>query len=109
METEGHYIQSTAKALILERMTPNKVDPIGITHPLRGFRSACSISISQTGRSRLARTCPRINGDTLRYSVVAKPEEFDFLGFTLFGGKTRSGYFTVKRKTSRTKLRQSLS
>lgn len=37
-----------------------------------------------------------------------KPKEFTFLGFTHYCGKTRNGYFKVKRKTSRKKLGQSL-
>ena len=37
-----------------------------------------------------------------------KPEEFTFLGFTHYCGKTRAGYFKVKRRTSRKKLGQSL-
>jgi group II intron reverse transcriptase/maturase len=42
------------------------------------------------------------------YRNGKKPQEFDFLGFTFYCGKTRNGYFKVKRKTSRKKLRQSL-
>jgi group II intron reverse transcriptase/maturase len=42
------------------------------------------------------------------YRNGAKPQEFDFLGFTFYCGKTRYGHFKVKRKTSRKKLRQSL-
>jgi group II intron reverse transcriptase/maturase len=38
----------------------------------------------------------------------AKSETFDFLGFTHFVGKSRSGAFLVKRKTSRSRLRRSL-
>ena len=38
-----------------------------------------------------------------------KPKEFTFLGFTHYCGKTRGGYFKVKRRTSRKKLGQSLS
>jgi group II intron reverse transcriptase/maturase len=38
-----------------------------------------------------------------------KPKEFTFLGFTHYSGKTREGYFKVKRRTSRKKLGQSLS
>ena len=34
----------------------------------------------------------------------AKPEEFTFLGFTHYCGKTRRGYFKLKRRTSRKKL-----
>jgi RNA-directed DNA polymerase len=34
----------------------------------------------------------------------AKPEEFTFLGFTHYCGKTRHGYFKLKRRTSRKKL-----
>ena len=37
-----------------------------------------------------------------------KPKEFTFLGFTHYCGKTRAGYFKVKRRTSRKKLGQSL-
>jgi len=38
-----------------------------------------------------------------------KPEEFDFLGFTHYCGKTRKGFFKVKRRTSRKKFGLSLS
>ena len=38
----------------------------------------------------------------------AKPEEFTFLGFTHYCGKTRRGYFKLKRRTSRKKLKISL-
>jgi RNA-directed DNA polymerase len=37
-----------------------------------------------------------------------KPEEFTFLGFTHYCGKTKEGYFKVKRRTSRKKLGYSL-
>ncbi len=37
-----------------------------------------------------------------------KPAEFTFLGFTHYCGKTRQGYFKLKRRTSRKKLAQSL-
>lgn len=37
-----------------------------------------------------------------------KPKEFTFLGFTHYCGKTKKGYFMVKRRTSRKKLGQSL-
>jgi RNA-directed DNA polymerase len=37
-----------------------------------------------------------------------KPETFDFLGFTHYCGKSRRGYFRVKRKTSRKKYKASL-
>jgi group II intron reverse transcriptase/maturase len=37
-----------------------------------------------------------------------KPEEFTFLGFTHYSGKTKHGYFKVKRRTSRAKMGQSL-
>jgi group II intron reverse transcriptase/maturase len=38
----------------------------------------------------------------------AKPEEFTFLGFTHYCGKTRRGYFKLKRRTSRKKLGKAL-
>lgn len=37
-----------------------------------------------------------------------KPEQFDFLGFTHYCGKTRYGAFKVKRKTSKKKFRTKL-
>ncbi len=37
-----------------------------------------------------------------------KPEQFDFLGFTHYCGKTRYGSFKVKRKTSKKKYRTKL-
>jgi group II intron reverse transcriptase/maturase len=37
-----------------------------------------------------------------------KPSEFTFLGFTHYCGKTKKGYFKVKRRTSRKKFGQSL-
>ncbi len=42
------------------------------------------------------------------YKRGEKPKEFTFLGFTHYGGKTKEGYFKVKRRTSRKKLGQSL-
>ncbi len=38
-----------------------------------------------------------------------KPKEFTFLGFTHYSGKTKNGYFKVKRRTSRKKLNQSIT
>jgi RNA-directed DNA polymerase len=43
------------------------------------------------------------------YKRGDKPKEFTFLGFTHYCGKTREGYFKVKRRTSRKKLGQSLA
>lgn len=37
------------------------------------------------------------------------PETFDFLGFTHICGKTRKGYFTILRKTSRKKFKATLA
>jgi group II intron reverse transcriptase/maturase len=42
------------------------------------------------------------------YKRGEKPKEFTFLGFAHYCGKTREGYFKVKRRTSRKKLGQSL-
>ena len=42
------------------------------------------------------------------YKRGGKPKEFTFLGFTHYCGKTRNGYFKVKRRTSRKKLGLSL-
>jgi group II intron reverse transcriptase/maturase len=42
------------------------------------------------------------------YKRKEKPKEFSFLGFTHYCGKTKNGYFKVKRRTSRKKLGRSL-
>jgi group II intron reverse transcriptase/maturase len=42
------------------------------------------------------------------YQRGEKPKEFTFLGFRHYCGKTREGYFKVKRRSSRKKLGQSL-
>jgi RNA-directed DNA polymerase len=42
------------------------------------------------------------------YKQGKKPDEFTFLGFTHYGGKTKEGYFKVKRRTSRKKFGKSL-
>jgi RNA-directed DNA polymerase len=42
------------------------------------------------------------------YQRGEKPKEFTFLGFTHYCGKTKEGYFKVKRRTSRKKLGHSL-
>ncbi len=42
------------------------------------------------------------------YKRGEKPKEFTFLGFTHYCGRTKNGYFKVKRRTSRKKLGQSL-
>lgn len=38
----------------------------------------------------------------------AKPDTFDFLGFTHYWGKSRRGYWIIKRKTARTRLRRTM-
>lgn len=50
---------------------------------------------------RFAETNARENGKT--------PDTFDFLGFTHFCGKSRTGMFRVKRKTSKKKQRKNIS
>jgi RNA-directed DNA polymerase len=42
------------------------------------------------------------------YKRGGKPKDFTFLGFTHYCGKTKEGYFKVKRRTSSKKLGQSL-
>ena len=42
------------------------------------------------------------------YKRGGKPKEFNFLGFTHYCGKTEKGYFKVKRRTSRKKMKQGL-
>jgi group II intron reverse transcriptase/maturase len=50
---------------------------------------------------RFAREMARKRGE--------KPQEFTFLGFTHYCGKTRKGYFKLKRRTSRKKFGLSLN
>jgi group II intron reverse transcriptase/maturase len=40
---------------------------------------------------------------------LSKPESFDFLGFTHYCSKSQKGYFRVKRKTSKKKMRMRLA
>jgi group II intron reverse transcriptase/maturase len=42
------------------------------------------------------------------YKQGGKPKEFTFLGFTHYCGRTKEGFFKLKRRTSRKKLGQSL-
>jgi RNA-directed DNA polymerase len=42
------------------------------------------------------------------YRSGEKPQEFTFLGFTHYCGKTKNGHFKIKRRTSRKKLGRSL-
>jgi group II intron reverse transcriptase/maturase len=41
-----------------------------------------------------------------RKEGLGKPETFDFLGFTHYCGRSRTGHFRVKRQTSRKKFKQ---
>ncbi|WCF08372.1 group II intron reverse transcriptase/maturase [Paenibacillus thiaminolyticus] len=43
-----------------------------------------------------------------RKAGLGKPDTFDFLGFTHYCGKSRTGGFRVKRKTSKKKFRQKI-
>lgn len=44
-----------------------------------------------------------------RRKGLGKPETFDFLGFTHYCSKSQKGYFRVKRKTSKKKMRMHLA
>jgi len=68
---------------------------------LEGF--ALKLSAEKTNRiefGRYARENARKRAE--------KPKEFTFLGFTHYCGKTKKGYFKVKRRTSREKYGQAL-
>jgi hypothetical protein len=52
-------------------------------------------------KTRLVRFLPPDGED-------AKPESFDFLGFTHYLGRTKRGYWTPRRKTSRSRFSRSL-
>jgi RNA-directed DNA polymerase len=68
---------------------------------LEGF--GLEVATEKTGSlafGRFARETAQRHGE--------KPAEFTFLGFTHYCGKTRNGYFKLKRRTSRKKLGQSL-
>jgi len=68
---------------------------------LEGFSLALSPEKTQSMEfGRFARENARKRGQ--------KPKEFTFLGFTHYCGKTRHGWFKVKRRTSRKKFGESL-
>jgi len=72
-----------------------------LTNRLEGF--ALEVATEKTKCiefGRYARDNARKRGE--------KPKEFTFLGFTHYCGKTRKGYFKVKRRTSRKKFGQSI-
>ncbi|GBF74966.1 hypothetical protein PA598K_03339 [Paenibacillus sp. 598K] len=50
----------------------------------------------------------RYAAEARKKAGLGKPETFDFLGFTHYCGKSRTGNFRVKRKTSRKKFRQKI-
>lgn len=50
----------------------------------------------------------RFAGESRARRGLAKPETFDFLGFTHIAGKSRTGNFQLKRRTSRKKRRAKL-
>ncbi|EGO61864.1 RNA-directed DNA polymerase (Reverse transcriptase), partial [Acetonema longum DSM 6540] len=47
--------------------------------------------------------------ESRRRQGQGKPETFDFLGFTHYCSKSQKGYFRVKRKTSKKKMRLRLA
>jgi RNA-directed DNA polymerase len=51
----------------------------------------------------------RFAGESRARRGLAKPETFDFLGFTHIAGKSREGKFQLKRRTSRKKRRAKLA
>ena len=68
---------------------------------LEGFGLQLALEKTQSLEfGRFARRNARARGE--------KPKEFTFLGFTHYCGTTKEGYYKVKRRTSRKKLRQSL-
>src|SRR3984885_1911610 len=46
--------------------------------------------------------------DNRKKRGLAKPETFNFLGFTHICGRSRKGYFALKRKTRRDRMRMKL-
>jgi len=72
--------------------------------------------VLRTGSKGLGWNWPRRRRDASNWAFARrdayrrgeKPKEFTFLGFTHYCGKTKEGYFKVKRRTSRKKLGQSL-
>ena len=69
---------------------------------LEGFKLGLAEEKTRTLRfGRYAREDRRRDG--------RKPEQFDFLGFTFYCGKTRRGAFKVKRRSSRKKVTAALA
>lgn len=69
---------------------------------LRERLATCGLELkeSKTRLIEFGRIAARRREQTSR----RRPETFDFLGFTHYCGKTRSGKFTVKRKTQATRM-----
>ena len=84
--------QYQADASRFESQLPNRLEGFGLEVAVEKTRCIAF--------GRFARNQARQRGQ--------KPAEFTFLGFTHYCGKTRNGYFKLKRRTSRKKLGQSL-
>ena len=77
------------------------------------FQSRAKQSVSASAEDRARRTVETGDGENAlpriralcrgenAYKRGEKPTEFTFLGFTHYCGKTREGYYKVKRRTSR--------
>jgi RNA-directed DNA polymerase len=75
-----------------EKQLPDRLEGFGLEVATEKTRSMAF--------GRFAREAAQRKGE--------KPAEYTFLGFTHYCGKTRNGYFKLKRRTSRKKLGQSL-
>jgi RNA-directed DNA polymerase len=84
--------QHQADASRFETQLPNRLEGFGLE--VAAEKTRC------IAFGRFARKQARQRGQ--------KPTEFTFLGFTHYCGKTRTGDFKLKRRTSRKKLGQSL-
>jgi RNA-directed DNA polymerase len=74
---------------------------LGLDHRVRQFGLELALEKTRCMEfGRFARRDARKRGE--------KPREFTFLGFTHYCGKTKRGYFKVKRRTDRKKMGQSL-
>ncbi len=95
---EAHYFRFADDFLVCFE---NRQDAAGFCQRLEDRLEGFGLQIAEEKTrgiefGRFARENARKRG--------GKPEEFTFLGFTHYCGKTRRGYFKLKRRTSRKKL-----
>jgi group II intron reverse transcriptase/maturase len=73
--------------------------------PKRFAKFGLTLHPEKTRLVRFVRPCYALSKDT---ASDEEPGTFDLLGFTHFWGRSRRGYWVVKRKTARSRLRRAI-